>query len=186
MFSPGRDWQGYPDGALAMAVWALVNATAAAEGGDTDLKASQFFAEWLVSNRIHFDDYCENDRLERWGAIEGKTCATGVHWYVFSGVLEHALAGGNFDRAKTLRRMAGGRAARLRLGAPLHEAEALPVERAGLLRPRRQQGCLARGRTRAEKLAELDEVRRGWDMMRRRNSRLCRKYGLKGRRERNR
>ena len=36
----------------------------------------------------------------------------------------------------------------------------------------------------AEESAELDEVRRKRDMMRRRNFRLCRKYGLKGRRER--
>ncbi len=105
VFAPGSDWQGCLDGALAMAVWALGNATGS-EGGDTDLKAIQFVAEWLVGNRIHFDDYCENDRLERWGAIEDKTCATGYLWYVFSSVLDRALAGGNFDRQKTLRRMA--------------------------------------------------------------------------------
>ncbi len=105
VFSPGSSWQGCLDGALAMAVWALGNATGS-EGGDTDLKAIQFLAEWLTGNRIHFDDYCENDRLERWGAIEDKACATGFLWYVFSSVLERALAAGNFDRAKTLRRMA--------------------------------------------------------------------------------
>lgn len=104
VFSPSSDWQGCLDGALAMAVWALGNATGS-EGGDTDLKAIQFVAEWLVGNRIHFDDYCENDRLERWGAIEDKTCATGYLWYVFSSVLDRALAGANYDRAKTLRRM---------------------------------------------------------------------------------
>lgn len=104
VFAPGSDWQGCLDGALAMAVWALGNATGA-EGGDTDLKAIQFVAEWLVGNRIHFDDYCENDRLERWGAVEDKTCATGYLWYVFSSVLDQALAGANYDRAKTLRRM---------------------------------------------------------------------------------
>lgn len=104
VFAPGSDWQGCLDGALAMAVWALGNATGS-EGGDTDLKAIQFVAEWLVGNRIHFDDYCENDRLERWGAIEDKTCATGYLWYVFSSVLDRALAGANYDRAKTLRRM---------------------------------------------------------------------------------
>lgn len=104
VFSPGSDWQGCLDGALTMAVWALGNATGS-EGGDTDLKAIQFVAEWLVGNRIHFDDYCENDRLERWGAIEDKTCATGYLWYVFSSVLDRALAGANYDRAKTLRRM---------------------------------------------------------------------------------
>ena len=104
VFSPGGGWQGRLDASHAMAVWALGNATGA-EGGDTDLKAIQFVAEWLVGNRVHFDDYCENDRLERWGAIEDKTCATGYLWYVFSSVLDRALAGANYDRAKTLRRM---------------------------------------------------------------------------------
>lgn len=104
VFAPGSDWQGCLDASLAMAAWALGNATGS-EGGDTDLKAIQFVAEWLVGNRIHFDDYCENDRLERWGAIEDKTCATGCLWYVFSSVLDRALAGANNDRAKTLRRM---------------------------------------------------------------------------------
>ena len=107
VFAPGSDWQGCLDGALAMAMWALGNATGA-EGGDTDLKAIQFVAEWLVGNRIHFDDYCENDRLERWGAVEDKACATGYLWYVFSSVLDRALAGANYDRAKTLRRMEEG------------------------------------------------------------------------------
>lgn len=104
VFAPCSDWQSCLDASLAMAVWALGNATGS-EGGDTDLKAIQFVAEWLVGNRIHFDDYCENDRLERWGAIEDKTCATGYLWYVFSSVLDRALAGANYDRAKTLRRM---------------------------------------------------------------------------------
>ena len=44
VFSPGSDWQGCLDEALAMAVWALGNATGS-EGGDTDLKAIQFLAE---------------------------------------------------------------------------------------------------------------------------------------------
>ena len=88
---------------MAMAAWALGNATGAES--DTDTRAIQFVAEWLAGNRIHFDDYCENDRLERWGAIEEKSCAAGFRWYVFSSVLERALAGANFDRAKTLRRM---------------------------------------------------------------------------------
>ena len=43
---------------------------------------------------------------------------------------------------------------------------------------------LERERAHAEESTELDEVRRERDMMRQRNSRLCRKYGLKGRRER--
>ena len=59
-----------------------------------------------MGSRIHFDDYCENDRLGRWGAIEDKSYAPGFLWYVFSSVLERALASGNFDRQKTLRRMA--------------------------------------------------------------------------------
>lgn len=104
VFSPGSGWRDCLDASLAMAAWALGNATGA-EGGDTDLKAIQFLAEWLVGNRIHFDDYCENDRLERWGAVEDKSCATGYLWYVFSSVLDRALAGANYDRAKTLRRM---------------------------------------------------------------------------------
>ena len=104
VFAPGTDWQACLDGALSMALWALGNATGA-EGGDTDLKAIQFLAEWLVGNKIHFDDYCENDRLERWGAIEEKSRAAGFYWFVFSSVLERALSSGNFDRAKTLRRM---------------------------------------------------------------------------------
>lgn len=89
VFSPGSDWQGCLDGALAMAVWALGNATGS-EGSDTDLKAIQFPAEWLVGNRIHFDDYCENDRLERWGAIEDKACEAGFLWFVFSSALSRA------------------------------------------------------------------------------------------------
>lgn len=89
VFSPGSDWQGCMDGALAMAVWALGNATGS-EGGDTDLKAIQFLAEWLAGSRIHFDDCCENDRLERWGAIEDKACEAGFLWYVFSSALSRA------------------------------------------------------------------------------------------------
>lgn len=104
-FSPGSDWQGCLDRTLAMAAWALGNATGS-EGGDTDLKAIQFLAEWLAGNCIHFDDCCENNRLERWDAIEDKACEAGFLWYVFSSVLERALAGGNFDRQKTLGCMA--------------------------------------------------------------------------------
>ena len=36
----------------------------------------------------------------------------------------------------------------------------------------------------AEDAADIDDVRRKRDKMRQRNSRLCRKYGLKGKRER--
>ena len=43
---------------------------------------------------------------------------------------------------------------------------------------------LERERIAAEEAADIDDVRRERDMMRQRNSRLCRKYGLKGKRER--
>lgn len=43
---------------------------------------------------------------------------------------------------------------------------------------------LKRERFEAEEAAAIDDVRRERDRMRQRNSRLCRKYGLKGRRER--
>jgi DnaJ-class molecular chaperone len=45
---------------------------------------------------------------------------------------------------------------------------------------------LERERAHAEDAADIDDVRRERDMMRQRNSRLCRKYGLLGRRERKR
>ncbi len=105
VFAPGSDWQACLDGAMRMASWALVNATGA-DGGDTDLKAIQFVAEWLVRNRLHFESSAEMDRLERWGAIEQRRDAPGFRWWVFSSVLDQALAGANFDRQKTLRRMA--------------------------------------------------------------------------------
>ncbi|MFR5194132.1 MAG: hypothetical protein ACLTEX_02050 [Eggerthella lenta] len=93
VLAPGSEWASCLDGAMEMAAWALGNATGAES--DTDTRAIQFVAEWLAGNRIHFDDYCENDRLERWGAIEEKSCAAGFRWYVFSSVLERALAGAN-------------------------------------------------------------------------------------------
>ena len=43
---------------------------------------------------------------------------------------------------------------------------------------------LERERAEAEEAAEIDDVRRERDKMRQRNSRLCRKYGLKGKRGR--
>ena len=43
---------------------------------------------------------------------------------------------------------------------------------------------LERERVAAEEAADIDDVRRERDMMRQRNSRLCRKYGLQGKRER--
>ena len=43
---------------------------------------------------------------------------------------------------------------------------------------------LERERAACEESAELADVRRERDKMRQRNSRLCRKYGLKGKRER--
>ena len=48
----------------------------------------------------------------------------------------------------------------------------------------RQTGQLERERAACEESAELADVRRERDKMRQRNSRPCRKYGLKGRRER--
>ena len=105
IFSPGAGWQACLDAALRMARWALANATGS-EGGDTDLKAIQFIAEWLTRNKIHFDDSAEMDRLERWGATEQYHSRPGFCWYVFSSVLDRALAEADFDRQKTLRRMA--------------------------------------------------------------------------------
>ena len=105
VFSPGGEWAACVEGALALARWALANSTGAA-GGDTDMKAIQFVAEWLVRNRIHFDDSAEMDRLERWGSCEEYRDRPGFMWCVFSSVLDRALAEANFDRQKTLRRMA--------------------------------------------------------------------------------
>ncbi len=104
LFSPGSQWATCLDGALGMAGWALSNAT----GGeaDTDLKAIQFVAEWLVRNRIHFEDSAESDRLERWGSIDQRWDRPGFCWCVFSSVLDRALSEAQFDRQKTLRRMA--------------------------------------------------------------------------------
>ena len=105
VFSPGREWRGCVEGACELARWALGNSTGAA-AGDTDLKAIQYLAEWLVRNRIHFDSSAESDRLERFGAYEEHRDRPGMAWYVFSSVLDRALTEGNFDRQKTLRRMA--------------------------------------------------------------------------------
>ena len=90
---------------MRMASWALVNATGA-DGTDTDLKAIQFVAEWLVRSRLHFESSAEMDRLERWGCVEQYRDRPGFCWWVFSSVLDRALADANFDRQKTLRRMA--------------------------------------------------------------------------------
>ena len=105
VFAPGSDWAACLEGAMLMARWALVNATGA-DGGDTDVKAIQFVAEWLVRNRLHFESSAEMDRLERWGSVEQYRDRPGFCWWVFSSVLDQALAGANFDRQKTLRRMA--------------------------------------------------------------------------------
>ncbi len=104
VFAPGSDWAACLEGAMLMARWALVNATGA-DGGDTDMKAIQFVAEWLVRNRLHFESSAEMDRLERWGSVEQYRDRPGFCWWVFSSVLDDALAGANFDRQKTLRRM---------------------------------------------------------------------------------
>ncbi len=105
VFAPGSDWATCLEGAMLMARWTLVNATGA-DGGDTDVKAIQFVAEWLVRNRLHFESSAEMDRLERWGSVEQYRDRPGFCWWVFSSVLDQALAGANFDRQKTLRRMA--------------------------------------------------------------------------------
>lgn len=105
VFSPGSDWVSCVNGALRLARWALDNSTGTA-GGDTDLKAIQFVSEWLVRNSIHFDGGAEMDRLERWGSMELYRDRPGFEWCVFSSVLDKALADANYDRAKTLRRMA--------------------------------------------------------------------------------
>jgi hypothetical protein len=105
VFAPGAEWAACLEGAMRMASWALVNATGA-DGTDTDLKAIQFVAEWLVRSRLHFESSAEMDRLERWGCVEQYRDRPGFCWWVFSSVLDRALADANFDRQKTLRRMA--------------------------------------------------------------------------------
>ena len=105
VFSPGKDWNGCLASSMELAGWALGNATGR-EAADTDLKAIQFVSEWLVRNRIHFDDSCEMDRLERYGMCEDRKDRPGSVWCVFSSVLDRALSDANFDRTKTLRRMA--------------------------------------------------------------------------------
>ena len=70
------------------------------------MKAIQFVAERLVRSRIHFDDSAEMDLLERWGSCKECRDHPGFMWCVFSSVLDRALADANFDRQKTLRRMA--------------------------------------------------------------------------------
>ena len=105
VFAPGSDWGACLDGAMRLARWALVNATGA-DMADTDLKAVQFISEWLVRNRLHFESSAEMDRLERWGAVEQYRDRPGFCWWVFSSVLDRALGEANFDRQKTLRRMA--------------------------------------------------------------------------------
>lgn len=60
----------------------------------------------------------------------------------------------------------------------------LCTERYHLEQERAFNEQLERERAHAEESVELADVRRERDMMRQRNSRLCRKYGLKGRRER--
>lgn len=104
VFAPGSEWSACLEGAMRMAAWALVNATGA-DGGDTDMKAIQFVAEWLVRNRLHFEK-AELERLDRWGAVEQYRDRPGFAWWVFSSVLDKALSDANFDRQKTLRRMA--------------------------------------------------------------------------------
>ncbi len=101
----GGDWDACLAGGLGLAKWALGNATGR-EAGDTDLKAIQFVSEWLVRNRIHFEETCEGDRLERYGMLDVRRDRAGTVWCVFSSVLERALTEAGYDRQKTLRRMA--------------------------------------------------------------------------------
>lgn len=105
VFSPGEDWDACLAGGMELARWALGNSTGR-EAADTDLKAIQFVSEWLNRNSIHFDETCEMDRLERYGMCQDHTDRPGTVWCVFSSVLEKALSDANFDRTKTLRRMA--------------------------------------------------------------------------------
>ena len=105
VFSPGTSWDDCVAGGYRLSAWLVANATGAV-AGDTDLKAIQFVSEWLVRSRLHFESGAEMDRLERWGAIEELPGRTDFRWWVFSSVLDRALAEANFDRQKTLRRMA--------------------------------------------------------------------------------
>ena len=73
---------------------------------DTDLKAIQFVAEWLEGHRLHFESTAEMDRIDRWGEIEQRPGDSDFTWCIFSSVLDRALAQENYDRQKTLRRMA--------------------------------------------------------------------------------
>lgn len=99
------DWDACSEAAMAMASWALGNAAGASEI-DTDLKAIQFVAEWLEGHRLHFESTAEMDRIDRWGEIERRPGDSDFTWCVFSSVLDRALAQENYDRQKTLRRMA--------------------------------------------------------------------------------
>lgn len=59
-----------------------------------------------MRNRLYLKDSAEMDRLERWGTIEQHNDRPGFRWHVFSSFLERALTEANFDRQKTLRRIA--------------------------------------------------------------------------------
>lgn len=74
-------------------------------GSDTDLKAIRYVADWLARNEMHFSETCEDDRLERYGAIEQHKDGLGFDWLVISSALTDALNRGNYDRTKTLARM---------------------------------------------------------------------------------
>ena len=104
VFEPGSDWAACLEAGYTLAAWALAHATGAG-AGDTDLKAMQFVSEWLARGAIHFQRYCEDDRVERWGEYEEFGDRPGGRYWVFSSVLDRALADAGFDRQKTLRRM---------------------------------------------------------------------------------
>jgi len=105
VFSPGGPWDACVAGSMGLARWLLDHSTGR-EGGDTDLKAIQYVSEWLVRNKLHFDSTAEMDRMERYGILVEHSNRPGFDWYVFSSVLSEALDRANFDRQKTLRRMA--------------------------------------------------------------------------------
>ncbi|OUO62073.1 hypothetical protein B5F74_02350 [Collinsella sp. An271] len=104
VFRTHEDWGECLNDAMRLAAWVLAHATGGA--ADTDIKAIQFISEWLVRGSVHFARYVEDDRLERWGLREDLSDRPGSLWWVFSSVLDKALADAGFDRQKTLRRMA--------------------------------------------------------------------------------
>ena len=143
VFSPGScDWELAVGGALTNAYWLVTNATDA-DGGDTDLKAIQYVADWLSRNEMHFSETCEDDRLERYGATEQHRDGLGFDWLVINSALTEALNRGNYDRSKTLARMfdegivaAGtrGYVRQRRIGENSHRAYCVAIDNVALER----------------------------------------------------